>query len=163
MAGKPLEVDGESESVRNIVARYGNIADHLPEEVTGSALPNFVDWLLYNVHLVEIEAFSDEDAYTIFETMNDRGLSLSLPEMLKGYVLANIRQENDQKAVNQTWKKHMQHLKELGDEEDVDFFKNWLRARHAETIRPGGRERRTATTSGSAPNSIVGSGTSASG
>ncbi len=137
MAGKPLEVSGESESVRNIVARYGNIADHLPEEVTGSALPSFVDWLLYNVHLVEIEAFSDEDAYTIFETMNDRGLSLSLPEMLKGYVLANIRQEDDQKAVNQTWKNHMQRLKELGDEEDVDFFKNWLRARHAETIRAG--------------------------
>lgn len=137
MAGKPLEVNGESESVRNIVARYGDIADHLPEEVTESALPYFVDWLLNNVHLVEIEAFSDEDAYTIFETMNDRGLSLSLPEMLKGYVLANVRREDDQQAVNQTWKKHMQRLKELGDEEDVDFFKNWLRARHAETIRAG--------------------------
>lgn len=137
MAGKPLEINGESESVRNIVARYSNIADHLPEEVTGSALPIFVDWLLYNVHLVEIEAFSDEDAYTIFETMNDRGLSLSLPEMLKGYVLANVRQEDDQRTVNQTWKKHMQRLKQLGDEEDVDFFKNWLRARHAETIRAG--------------------------
>ena len=137
MAGKPPEVNGESESVRNIVAQFGNIVDHLPEEVTGSALPSFMDWLLYNVHLVEIEAFSDEDAYTIFETMNDRGLSLSLPEMLKGYVLANIRQEDDQKAVNHTWKHHMQRLKELGDEEDVDFFKNWLRARHAETIRAG--------------------------
>lgn len=137
MAGKPLESNGKSESVRNIVARYRNIADHLPEEVTESALPYFVDWLLENVHLVEIEAFSDEDAYTIFETMNDRGLSLSLPEMLKGYILANIRQEDDQKAVNQTWKNHMQSLKDLGDEEDVDFFKNWLRARHAKTIRPG--------------------------
>ena len=137
MAGEPIEANGESESVRNIAARYGNIADHLPEEVTGSALPYFVDWLLENVHLVEIEALSDEDAYTIFETMNDRGLSLSLPEMLKGYVLANVRQEDDQRAVNQTWKKHMQRLKELGDEEDVDFFKNWLRARHAESIRAG--------------------------
>ena len=137
MAGDPIEANGESESVSNIAARYGNIADHLPEEVTGSALPYFVDWLLENVHLVEIEALSDEDAYTIFETMNDRGLSLSLPEMLKGYVLANIRQEDDQWAVNQTWKEHMQRLKELGDEEDVDFFKNWLRARHAKTIRAG--------------------------
>ena len=69
--------------------------------------------------------------------MNDRGLRLSLPEMLKGYVLANIRHEDDQRAVNTTWKQHMQALKELGDEEDVDFFKNWLRARHAETIRRG--------------------------
>ncbi len=137
MASKPLEVNGESESVRNIVARYGNIADYLPEEVSGLALPYFVDWLLENVHFVEIEAFSDEDAYTIFETMNDRGLSLSLPEMLKGYVLANIRQEDDQKAVNQTWKNHMQRLKELSDEGDGDFFKNWLRARYAQTIRAG--------------------------
>ncbi len=137
MAGEPTEANGETESVRNIAARYRNIADHLPEEVVGSALPFFVDWLLENVHLVEIEALSDEDAYTIFETMNDRGLSLSLPEMLKGYVLANIRQVDDQTAMNQTWKNHMQRLKELGDEEDVAFFKNWLRARHAKTIRPG--------------------------
>ncbi len=137
MDRKPIELNGESESVRNIAARYANIVDHLPEEVTEAALPYFVDWLLENVHLVEIEAYSDEDAYTIFETMNDRGLSLSLPEMLKGYVLANIRHEGDQRTVNANWKKHMQCLKDLGEEEDVDFFKNWLRARHAETIRSG--------------------------
>ena len=137
MEGEPIDSNGTSESVRNIGARYANIADHLPEEATGVALPFFVDWLLENVHLVEIEAYSDEDAYTIFETMNDRGLSLSLPEMLKGYVLANVRHEDDQRKVNTTWKQHMQALKDLGDDEEVDFFKNWLRARHAETIRAG--------------------------
>lgn len=135
--GAPLNLNGETESVRNIASRYVNIADHFPEEVTGDALPYFVDWLLENVHLVEIEAYSDEDAYTIFETMNDRGLSLSLPEMLKGYILANVRHEDDQRSVNTTWKAHMQAFKSVGDEEDVDFFKNWLRARYAETIRPG--------------------------
>ena len=139
MAREQIDPNGASESVRNIAARYENIADHLPEEVTGTALPYFVDWLLENVHLVEIEAYSDEDAYTIFETMNDRGLRLSLPEMLKGYVLANIRHEDDQRLVNTSWKNHMQRLKGLGEEEDVDFFKNWLRARHAKTIRPGSK------------------------
>ena len=134
---EPVDLNGQSESVRNIAERYANLADHFPEEIADGALPYFVDWLLENVHLVEIEAYSDEDAYTIFETMNDRGLSLSLPEMLKGYVLANIRHEDDQRAVNTLWKAHMQAFKDLGDEEDVDFFKNWLRARHAETIRPG--------------------------
>ena len=137
MDGETIDPNGTSESVRNIAARYANIADHLPEEATGVALPFFIDWLLENVHLIEIEAYSDEDAYTIFETMNDRGLSLSLPQMLKGYLLANVRHEDDQRKVNTTWKQHMQALKELGDDEDVDFFKNWLRARHAETIRPG--------------------------
>jgi len=134
---EPVDLDGQSESVLNIAARYDNIADHFPEEVGDDALPFFVDWLLENVHLVEIEAYSDEDAYTIFETMNDRGLSLSLPEMLKGYILANIRHEDDQRTVNTLWKAHIQAFKDLGDEEDVDFFKNWLRARHAQSIRPG--------------------------
>ena len=135
--GEPTGLNGETESVRNIANRYANIADHFPEEIAERALPYFVDWLLENVHLVEIEAYSDEDAYTIFETMNDRGLSLSLPEMLKGYVLANIRHEEDQRLVNTAWKAHMQAFKEVGDDEDVDFFKNWLRARYADSIRPG--------------------------
>ena len=53
-------------------------------------MPYFADWLIENVHLVEITAYSDADAYTIFETMNDRGLSLTPTDMLKGYLLANI-------------------------------------------------------------------------
>ncbi|MCA9579707.1 MAG: DUF4268 domain-containing protein, partial [Myxococcales bacterium] len=136
-AGQPFDAEDASESMRNIAGRYHDIESYFPEEVAADALPYFVDWLLENVHLVEIETYSDEDAYTIFETMNDRGLSLSLPEMLKGYVLANIRKEDDQRAVNATWKKHMQAMRELGPEEDVDFFKSWLRGRHAQTIRQG--------------------------
>lgn len=135
--GRKPEVDDASESVRNIAARYANIVDHFPEEIAADCLPFFIDWLTENVHLVAIEAYSDEDAYTIFETMNDRGLSLSLPEMLKGYVLANISHEQDQRIVNAAWKAQMQVLREIGEEEDVDFFKDWLRAQHAQTIRPG--------------------------
>ena len=135
--GVPIDTSAAPDSIRNIAERYANIADHFPEEVTGRALPYFVDWLLESVHLVEIEAYSDEDAYTIFETMNDRGLSLSLPDMLKGYVLANIRHEADQRAVNEVWKGHVQQLQAAGNDYHIDFFKDWLRARHAESIRPG--------------------------
>ncbi len=78
------------ESVANILARYADIEELFPEELSGPALPFFVDWLVENVHLVEITAYSDGDAYTIFETMNDRGLSLTPADMLKGYLLANI-------------------------------------------------------------------------
>jgi len=135
--GEQFDTEGAVESVQNIVARYADIKEYFPEELAGKALPFFVDWLLENVHLVEIEAYSDDDAYTIFETMNDRGLSLSLPEMLKGYVLANITREDAQRQINELWKKRMQELKENDKEADVDFFKNWLRARHAQTIRQG--------------------------
>ena len=71
---------------RDIEDQFNNCRDTL----TGKGLLHFVDWLIENVHLVEITAYSDEDAYTIFETMNDRGLSLTPTDMLKGYLLAKI-------------------------------------------------------------------------
>lgn len=138
-----IDTDGMNESCVNIEARYQDIVSHFPDELAGDALAYFVFWLMDNVHLVEIEAYSDEDAYTIFETMNDRGLSLSLPEMLKGYVLANIRHESSQRRVNTLWKQHVQALKDLGPEEEVDFFKNWLRARYANTFQSKARGERS--------------------
>ncbi len=63
-----------------------------------------MDWLVENVHLVEIKAYSDEDAYTIFETMNDRGLSLTPTDMLKGYLLANIKDVEKRNQASRVWK-----------------------------------------------------------
>jgi hypothetical protein len=125
----------QPESVRNIVARYKDIEDNFSEVLTQDALPYFIDWLIQNVHMVEITAYSDEDAYTIFETMNDRGLSLTPTDMLKGFVLANISDEAQKLRANQIWKDCVSGLLELGKETDADAFKAWLRSQHAETIR----------------------------
>ncbi|GAI24865.1 unnamed protein product, partial [marine sediment metagenome] len=62
--GHSFDENGEPESVRNIITRYQDIVELLPEEVTNKALPYFIDWLTENVHLVEITAYSDEDAYS---------------------------------------------------------------------------------------------------
>lgn len=78
--GQPFDVTDRPESVQNLVQRYRDLETCFPEELREAALPYFIDWLLENVHLVEITAYSDDDAYTIFETMNDRGLSLSPTE-----------------------------------------------------------------------------------
>jgi hypothetical protein len=123
------------ESVANILARYADIEELFPEELSGSALPFFVDWLVENVHLVEITAYSDGDAYTIFETMNDRGLSLTPADMLKGYLLANITDGEKRTRASRTWKERVQALGELGKDEDADGIKSWLRSQYAESIR----------------------------
>lgn len=123
------------ESVANILARYADIEDLFPEELLGPALPYFVDWLVENVHLVEITAYSDEDAYTIFETMNDRGLSLTPADMLKGYLLANIADAEKRTRAGRVWKERVQALVELGKDEDADGIKSWLRSQYAESIR----------------------------
>jgi len=131
----------EDLSVRNLVERYNDLVEVFPDSLRGEMLPYFVDWLIDNVDLVEIETFTDDDAFTIFETMNDRGLHLGLSDMLKGYLLANIDSSDEQIAqdkkiqANRIWKQRMLELLAIASEEDVTFFKTWLRARYADTIR----------------------------
>jgi hypothetical protein len=132
---EPFDATGEPESIRNIVARYTDIQELFSEELTGGALPYFVDWLIENVHLVEITAYLDEDAYTIFETMNDRGLSLSRTEMLKGYLLTNITDEAQRLTAGRVWKERIGDLSDVGKDEDADCLKSWLRSQHAHSIR----------------------------
>ncbi len=132
---EPFDETDESESVRNIVARYADIREFFPEELTGKALPYFADWLMEKVHLVEITAHSDDDAYTIFETMNDRGLSLSATDMLRGYLLANISHGESRDSANDVWKQRMGALLKLEKDEPSDFLKAWLRGQYARNIR----------------------------
>lgn len=133
--GQPFDEADRPESVRTILNLYRDIDLLFPQEIDDRALPYFADWLIENVHLVEITAYSDDDAYTIFETMNDRGLSLSPLDMLKGYVLANITDDQKRVDANRTWKERAAALAGLGKDEDTDAFKAWLRSQYAESIR----------------------------
>ncbi len=133
--GSPFDEADQPESVANILARHRDIEDQFPEELEQQALPYFTDWLIENVHLVEITAYSDDDAYTIFETMNDRGLSLTATDMLKGYLLANISDPDKRNQASVVWRKMIAELQTLGKEEDSDAIKSWLRSQHAKSIR----------------------------
>ena len=134
-AGKEFTDADVSESVGNILERYADLEERFPEKLAGAALPYFVDWLIENVHLIEITAYSDGDAYTIFETMNDRGLSLTPADMLKGYLLANITDPERRIRASQVWKERVWALAEIGKDEDADCIKSWLRSQYAESIR----------------------------
>ncbi|MDD2585753.1 MAG: DUF262 domain-containing protein [Syntrophomonadaceae bacterium] len=129
--------DDDDETVQNMVERYADIEHSFPEELTQAALPFFIDWFIDNVVLVEITAYSDENAYTIFETMNDRGLNLSPTEMLKGFVLSKITDKKQRNEINELWKNEIQKLHEYGDTTDQSFFQAWFRGKYAMSIRPG--------------------------
>lgn len=135
--GEYIGKDTDDESTRNMAERYQDIQRSFPDELKGEAFPFFVDWLRYNVIMVEIIAYSDENAYTIFETMNDRGLNLTPSEMLKGYVLSRFESTERRKKANDFWKQAMLELKSYDKDEDQRFFQSWLRARYADSIRPG--------------------------
>ncbi len=128
---------GDDESTVNMAKRYGDIDMAFPEEIKGVSFPFFLDWLKYNVILVEITAYSDDNAYTIFESMNDRGLNLTSTEMLKGYILSRLKESTDRDKANRFWKECIQSLHSHSKEEDQKFFQAWLRSQYADTIRQG--------------------------
>jgi len=133
--GETFDASQCSESVQNIAARYADLDEILPDEIDDRAVPFFADWLIENVHLVKITAQSDEDAYTIFETMNDRGLSLTPLDMLKGYLLNAITDPAKRHDAATVWRKRLESLRELGKDEDSDAVKTWLRASYAQSVR----------------------------
>lgn len=139
--GTGYDTTGQAESMQNLLDRYADIGEAFPAEIADTpALPYFVDWLRNKTQLVEISAYADADAYTIFETMNDRGLSLSNTDMLKGYLLASITDATKRGEANKEIKQWLLTFAKRDNERDTketeaDFFKAWLRAKYAGDIR----------------------------
>ena len=135
-----------NESEETMLRRYMDIVELFPDELKGEALPYFIYWIKDKVLLLEVDTLNDEDAYTIFVTMNDRGLSLNSSEMMKGFITQKVA-PGDQVMVNHRWQENINRIKSASrldtsgmlNTEDVEFISVWLRAKYAETLREGKR------------------------
>ncbi len=136
----------DNESAQNMMDRYRDIEDLFPDDLKGEALEYFIYWLKEKVLLLEIDTPSEDEAHTIFLTMNDRGLSLNSAEMMKAYVMQQII-EADRALVNHRWQDNINRIKSASsydssgvvNTEDVEFISTWLRAKYAQTLREGKR------------------------
>ena len=132
----------QNESAQNLMDRYADIEDLFPDDLKEEALPYFIYWVTQRVLLLEIDTPSEDEAHTIFLTMNDRGLSLNSAEMLKAYIIQQV-DEKERDDVNKIWQQNINKIKNAFDSqtsgsvraEDVDFISAWLRAKYAESIR----------------------------
>ncbi len=131
---QPFDISGQSPSVQNLYERYQDLRENFPDGLDEKNLLQFIDWMLYKVEMVEITAYNDDDAYTIFETMNDRGMSLNPTDMLKGYLLANMN-PGKRMSSNEFWRNQVAELIKIDKDEETEFFKVWLRAKYAESMR----------------------------
>lgn len=132
----------ENESCRNMADRYRDIEDLFPDELKGDALLYFIYWLIEKVLVLEIDTPSDDEAHTIFLTMNDRGLSLNSAEMMKAYIIQQVA-EQDRISVNHRWQENINKIKNASsydtsgivNTQDVEFISIWLRAKYANSMR----------------------------
>lgn len=129
----------DKESNNNLISVYEDIYQIFPDDLKDkNVLPLFIEWFLYKVVMVEIRAYSVDNAYTIFETMNDRGLSLNPTEILKAVILSKITNEEKNEEMNEHWQYLISKIKySAGSEGDLLFFRAWFRSKYADTIRQG--------------------------
>ncbi len=134
--GESYDASGKAESVQNIAVRYEDLRTGFPYQPDDRKLTFFIYWLIENVEIIEIITSSEADAYTVFETMNDRGLSLSPTDMLKGFVLASINDSGKRDHANRIWRKWSDEFRVASKEGESAFLKAWFRSQYAEKITP---------------------------
>lgn len=124
--------DGEmSISEQNLFDRYFELQELFPERLRKEEiLPVFTCWLKEKLMFVEILSYSDENAYTIFETMNDRGLNLTSVEMMKSFILSKVRNVELREKCNDEWIQNIHLLNQVDKESETEFFRAWLRGKY---------------------------------
>lgn len=137
---RPYELGpGDSLSTRNLWARSQEIEPLLRDELDAESYTRFTNWLLDRVVMAGILAATRDDAYRMFETMNDRGARLTVVDLLKSHLLTEVRA--DEHKLNDQWRTMLSEL--TIDREDTSaptrFLKAVLLARHADPASSGDR------------------------
>lgn len=79
-----------------------------------------------NVKVVRLNVSSDADAYTVFETLNDRGLDLSVLDLVKNHIFGKVRTRTQTRDVQSRW---TQMIATLSNVPADDFLKVWWTSR----------------------------------
>lgn len=134
--GEYTVCEGDKYSVKNLVERYNDIEECWNSEIDEKNVVSFTYWIMEKVMFSKVWTNSNDFAYVIFETMNDRGLSLTQVEMVRSYLLANI--DNDS-ARTKAMNKFDAMLNKLiaiklssKSKAEFEFFKMYLRGHFAE-------------------------------
>jgi hypothetical protein len=121
---------GDSLSVRNIWHRSQDI-EPLLHQIQPDSYLRFIDWLLNRVVMAGIRASSSNDAFRIFESMNDRGARLTPVDLLKSHLLSHVGA--DEEKLNDSWRSMLAQLTTARDDYGApsQFLKALLQAQHA--------------------------------
>jgi len=128
-------------SNRLMAQAYLNFRDNIQGLVgTGKSVETIADTIKKamdsKLQIIEITVADDYDAYLLFETLNDRGLALSVADLLKNYLFSKAEnrlpdiQDNWQKMIgflqSAETKKFLRHywLSQYGIVRDKDLYKS---------------------------------------
>lgn len=89
-----------------------------------------------DVHILLIELDREEDAYTIFETINTRGLDLSITDLYKNLLSKHLRNETENDNFNRDWTSLIGEIQEVNNVDIDTFLYHSWNSRHTFSTRP---------------------------
>lgn len=103
---KPAHIKSEVKSNKQLFKCFNYYKELILTEIFNendvNNLISFVEYVSDNLLFIQITATDDLSAYLIFETLNDRGLDLSVTDLLKNY-LFSIVEEADRTHIKNIW------------------------------------------------------------
>jgi hypothetical protein len=125
------------QSHRLLAQAAQNISDYFSKAVgtlsdTTAILLDWVDYLVGNAKVIVVVVPDEANAYTIFETLNDRGLDLSISDLLKNFLFQTAG--NRLEEVQASWTSMYSLFEAAGTEgEVVDYIRQLWSSQHGLT------------------------------
>lgn len=123
-------------SHQDLLVAYETLSEFVSEVATSAGsswITRLVQWRKFiedRARVVSVRVPTESDAFLIFETLNDRGLDLTLADLLKNYLFGKAGNKLD--LVRENWLNALATL-----DQDVELFITFLRhfwsSRHGQT------------------------------
>ncbi|MCG5531608.1 DUF262 domain-containing HNH endonuclease family protein [Halorhodospira halochloris] len=112
--------------------RVGEIANNAGENTQDGAerLYSLVAFLKEKVKVVRLTVPTEANAYTVFETLNDRGLDLTVLDLVKNHVFGRAGRDDRLREVKSLWTQMTSNLTNVRAD---DFLKTWWTSRYGRT------------------------------
>ncbi|MCJ7634692.1 DUF262 domain-containing protein, partial [Candidatus Bathyarchaeota archaeon] len=102
------------------------LSDTPKNEDQARRLFDLVKFFRNGVKVVRLSVPNESNAYTVFETLNDRGLDLSILDLVKNYLFGKANQESKLREVETRWTQMMANLMNVRAD---DFLKAYWTSR----------------------------------
>lgn len=128
--------DKKSSSQKRLKNAYKYFYDKLSKEIVGLTgleaykliLDNYLNNFIQKFSVMYVETDDINEAFIIFETLNDRGKSLATADLLKNHILRSANQKID--VVKNNWKKMIDNL---GDTDATKYIRHYWNSRYGFT------------------------------
>lgn len=102
-------------------------ASTISKESASKDIFDFLKFIRDNVKIVKLTVENEANAYTVFETLNDRGLALSSLDLIKNHLFGKA---NNPLVLNQIQRKWIQMMTHLQSVKSEDFLKTYWTSRN---------------------------------